>query len=119
MQPRTVIDNAVDGICNAITRAHQTPVKVDFTDDSKSYLETAHKQLIENEDKLIKNHETKVDNSLKALGDKVEKAMNDYKGIFVDKKTFNIYFWLFIVIMEIALCSSILLICYVIEFGWL
>lgn len=49
----------------------------------------------------------------------MKKAMNDYKGIFVDKKTFNIYFWLFIVIMEIALCSSILLICYVIEFGWL
>ena len=51
------IDNAVDGICNAITRAHQTPVKVDFTDESKSYLEAAHKQLIENEDKFIKNHE--------------------------------------------------------------
>lgn len=113
------IDNAINGICNAIARAHQTPVKVDFTDESKSYLEAAHKQLIENEDKLIKNHETKVDNSLKALGYKVEKAMNGYKGIFVDKKTFNIYFWLFIVIMEIALCSTTLLIYYVIKFGWL
>ena len=49
----------------------------------------------------------------------MKKAMNDYKGIFIDKKTFNIYFWLFIVIMEIALCSSILLICYVVKFGWL
>ena len=44
------VDNAVDGICNAITRAHQTLVKVDFTDDSKSYLEVAHKHLIENEE---------------------------------------------------------------------
>lgn len=113
------VDNAVDGICNAITRAHQTPVKVDFTDDSKSYLEAAHQKLIENENLLIKNHEAKVDNSLKSLGNKVENAMNSYRGIFVDKKTFNIYFWLFIVIMEIALCSSILLICYVIKFGWL
>ena len=113
------IDNAVDGICNAITRAHQTPVKVDFTDESKSYLEAAHKKLIENENVFIKNHEAKVDNSLKALGNKVEKAMNGYKGIFIDKKTFNIYFWLFIVIMEIALCSTILLICYVVKFGWL
>lgn len=113
------IDNAVDGICNAITRAHQTPVKVDFTDESKSYLEAAHKRLIENEDKLIKNHEAKVDNSLKTLGNKVEKAMNGYKGIFVDKKTFNIYYWLFIVILELALCSTAFLICYVIKFGWL
>ena len=113
------VDNAVDGICNAITRAHQTPVKVDFTDDSKSYLEAAHQKLIENENLLIKNHEAKVDNSLKSLGNKVENAMNSYRGIFVDKKTFNIYFWLFIAIMEIALCSSILLICYVIKFGWL
>lgn len=111
------VDNAVDGICNAITRAHQTPVKVDFTDDSKSYLEAAHQKLIENEDVLIKNHEAKVDNCLKALGDKVEKAMNGYRGIFVDKKTFNIYYWLFIVILEIALCSTILLICYAIKFG--
>lgn len=111
------IDNAVDGICNAITRAHLTPVKVDFTDESKSYLEAAHQKLIENENVFIKNHEAKVDNSLKALGNKVEKAMNDYKGIFVDKKTFNIYFWLFIVIMEIAMCSSILLTCYAIKFG--
>lgn len=109
------IDNAIDGICNAITRAHQTPVKVDFTDESKSYLEATHQKLIENE--LIKNHEAKVDDSLKALGNKVEKAMNGYKSIFIDKKTFNIYFWLFIVIMEIALCSSILLICYAIKFG--
>lgn len=113
------IDNAIDGICNAITRAHQTPVKVDFTDESKTYLETAHKRLIENENKLIKNHEAKVDNSLKALGNKVEKAMNGYRGIFVDKKTFNIYYWLFIFILELALCSTALLICYVIKFGWL
>ena len=113
------IDNAVDGICNAITRAHQTPVKVDFTDESKSYLEAAHKKLIENENVLFKNHEAKVDSNLKALGCKVEKAMNGYRGVFVDKKTFNIYFWLFIVIMEIALCSTILLICYAIKFGWL
>ena len=111
------IDNAIDGICNAITRAHQTPVTVDFTDESKSYLEATHQKLIENENVLIKNHEAKVDDSLKALGNKVEKAMNGYKGIFIDKKTFNIYFWLFIVIMEIALCSSILLICYAIKFG--
>lgn len=103
--------------CDAITRAHQTPVKVDFTDESKSYLEATHQKLIENENVLIKNHEAKVDDSLKALGNKVEKAMNGYKGIFIDKKTFNIYFWLFIVIMEIALCSSILLICYAIKFG--
>ena len=111
------IDNAITGICNAITHAHQTPVKVDFTDKSKAYLEDAHKQLIENEDKLIKEHEKKVDNSLKTLGNRVEKAMNGYRGIFVDKKTFNIYYWLFIVIMEIALCSSILLICYMVKFG--
>ena len=116
---KDIIDNAVDGMCNAITRAHQTPVKVDFTDESKSYLAAAHQKLIENENLLIKNHEAKVDNSLKALGNKVEDAMNSYRGIFVDKKTFNIYFWLFIAIMEIALCSSILLICYVIKFGWL
>lgn len=113
------VDNAIDGICNAITRAHQTPVKVDFTDESKSYLETAHKQLIENENKLIKEHETKVDNSLKTLGNRVEKAMNGYRGIFIDKKTFNIYYWLFIFILELALCSTALLICYVIKFGWL
>ena len=113
------VDNAVNGICHAITRAHLTPVKVDFTDKSKSYLEAAHQKLIANENVFIKNHEAKVDNSLKALGNKVEKAMNGYKGIFIDKKTFNIYFWLFIVIMEIALCSTILLICYVVKFGWL
>ena len=116
---KDIVDNAVDGICNAITRAHQTPVKVDFTDESKSYLVAAHKKLIENENVLFKNHEAKVDSNLKALGCKVEKAMNGYRGVFVDKKTFNIYFWLFIVIMEIALCSSILLICYAIKFGWL
>ena len=77
------VDNAVDGICNAITRAHQTPVKVDFTDESKSYLEAAHQKLIENENLLIKNHEAKVDNSLKALGNKVENAMNSYMIISV------------------------------------
>ena len=110
-------DNIVNGICNAITRVHQTTVKVDLTDDSKSYLEAAHHNLIENENMLIKNHEAKVDNSLKTLGNKVENAMNSYRGIFVDKKTFNIYYWLFIVIIEIALCSTILLVYYVIKFG--
>lgn len=40
------IDNAIDGICNAITRAHQTPVTLDFTDESKSYLEATHQKAL-------------------------------------------------------------------------
>ena len=50
---KDLVDNAVDGICNAITRAQQTPVKVDFTDESKSYLAAAYQKLIENENLLI------------------------------------------------------------------
>ena len=113
------VDNAIDGICNAITRAHQTPVKVDFTDESKIYLEAAHQKLISNEDELIKNHEAAIGKSIQTLETKFQNVVDGFKGVWVDKKTFNIYYWLFIVIMELALCSTSLLICYVVKFGWI
>lgn len=113
------VDNAIFGICNAITCVHQTPVKVDFTDESKSYLETTHQKLLSNENELINNHKTAIGKSIQTLETKFKNVVNGFKGVWVDKKTFNIYYWLFIGIIELALCSTILVICYVAKFGML
>lgn len=113
------VDNAITGICNAIVKAHQTPMKVEMTDESKQVMEEELNKMLQREEELFKNHEAAIGKSVQTLEIKFKNVVDGFKGVWVDKKTFNIYFWLFIVIMEIALCSSILLICYVIKFGWL
>ena len=40
------VDNAITGICNAIVEAHQTPQKVEMTDESKQVMEEGRNKML-------------------------------------------------------------------------
>lgn len=101
------VNNAVTGISNAIVKAHQTPMKVEMTDGCKAQMEQSHKDMLEKEAKLLTEHEGKVNQSVDRLSNRFENVVNNFKGIWVDKKTFNIYYWLFILMLEIMLISLV------------
>ena len=46
-----------------------------------------------------------------------KKVVDSFKGVWVDKKTFNRYYWGFIGLLEIAVCALSLLLYYWVKFG--
>ena len=111
------VDNAITGICNAIVEAHQTPMKVEMTDESKQAMEEGRNKMLQREEELFKNHEVAIGTSVQTLETKFKKVVDDFKGVWIDKKTFNIYYWTFFGMLEITLMSVALLIYYWVKFG--
>ena len=111
------VDNAITGICNAIVEAHQTPMKVEVTDESKQVMEEGRNKMLQREEELFKNHEAAIGRSVQTLEIKFKNVVDGFKGVWVDKKTFNRYYWGFIGLLEIAICALCLLIFYWVKFG--
>ena len=111
------VDNAITGICNAIVEAHQTPMKVEMTDESKQAMEEGRNKMLQREEELFKNHEAAIGTSVQTLETKFKNVVDGFKGVWVDKKTFNRYYWGFIGLLEIAVCALCLLIFYWVKFG--
>ena len=111
------VDNAITGICNAIVEAHQTPLKVEMTDESKQVMEEGHKQMLDREEELFANHESAIGKSIVTLESKFKKVVDDFKGVWIDKKTFNRYYWGFFGVLEIAVCALSVVIYYWVKFG--
>ena len=112
------MDNAVVGICNAITRAHQTPLKVEMTDETKHIMEEGRTEMLDREAGLFRNHEQAIGRSIQTLETKFREAVSGYKGVFIDRKTYNTYFWVFFGLVDITLCSVGLLVCYMVKYGF-
>ena len=111
------VDNAITGICNAIVKAHQTPMKVEMTDESKQTMKEGQTKMLNREAELFKNHEEAIGKSIQTLESKFKKVVDDFKGVWIDKKTFNIDYWTFFGMLEITLMSVALLIYYWVKFG--
>lgn len=111
------VDNAITGICNAIVKAHQTPMKVEMTDESKQTMKEGQTKMLNREAELFKNHEEAIGKSIQTLESKFKKVVDDFKGVWIDKKSFNIYYWTFFGMLEITLMSVALLIYYWVKFG--
>lgn len=111
------VDNAITGICNAIVEAHQTTMKVEITDESKQAMEEGRNKMLQREEEMFKNHEAAIGKSVLTLETKFKSVVDGFKGVWVDKKTFNRYYWGFIGLLEIAVCELCLLIFYWVKFG--
>ena len=111
------VDNAITGICNAIVEAHQTPMKVEVTDESKQVMEEGRNEMLQREEELFKNHEAAIGRSVQTLEIKFKNVVDGFKGVWVDKKTLNRYYWGVIGLLEIAICALCLLIFYWVKFG--
>ena len=111
------VDNAITGICNSIVEAHQTPLKVEMTDESKQTMEEGRNKMLQREEELFKNHEAVIGKSVQTLEIKFKNVVDGFKGVWVDKKTFNRYYWGFIGLLEISVCALSLALYYWVKFG--
>ena len=111
------LNAAKDSVDNAIIEAHQTPMKVEMTDESKQAMEEGRNKMLQREEELFKNHEAAIGKSVLTLETKFKNVVDGFKGVWVDKKTFNRYYWGFIGLLEIAICALCLLIFYWVKFG--
>ena len=111
------VDNAITGICNAIIEAHQTPMKVEMTDESKQVMEEGRNKMLQREEELFKNHEAAIGRSVQTLETKFKNVVDGFKGVWVDKKAFDRSSCGFIGLQEIAVCASSLAFFYWVKFG--
>ena len=107
----------MDMLCNAIVEAHQTPLKVEMTDESKEAMEEGRDKMLQREEELFKNHEAAIGKSVQTLETKFKNVVDGFKGVWVDKKTFNRYYWGFIGLLETTVCALSLVLYYWVKFG--
>lgn len=100
-----------------LVEAHQTPLKIEMTDESKQTMEEGRTKMLQREEELFKNHEAAIGRSVQTLETKFKNVVDGFKGFWVDKKTFNRYYWGFIGLLEIAVCALSLLLYYWVKFG--
>lgn len=115
---RCSIDNAVQGICRAIVQAQQGPVTVDLSDQSRATLQKAHQQLLQKEEQLMKRHETAIADSLRDMNAQLESTLERFTGVFLDRRTYNIYYWSFMGMLSLSLTLLIIVIANAIKYGW-
>ena len=68
-------------------------------------------------EELLKNHEAAIGESVQTSETKFKNIVDGFKGVWVDKKTFNRYYWGFIGLLEIAVCALSLVLYYWLKFG--
>ena len=88
-----------------------------MTDESKQAMEEGRNKMLQREEELFKNHEVAIGTSVQTLETKFKKVVDSFKGVWVDKKTFNRYYWGVIGLLEIAVCALSLLLYYWVKFG--
>ena len=110
-------DNAITGICNAIVETNKTPLKDEMTDKSKQVMEEGRNKMLQREEELFKNHEAAIGKSVQTLETKFKNVVDGFKGVWIDKKTFNRYYWGFIGLLEIAIYALSLALFYWVKFG--
>ena len=88
-----------------------------MTDESKQAMEEGRNKMLQREEELFKKHEAAIGKSILTLETKFKNVVDGFKGVWVDKKTFNRYYWSFIGMLEIAVCALSLLLYYRVKFG--
>ena len=88
-----------------------------MTDESKQAMEEGRNKMLQREEELFKKHEAAIGKSILTLETKFKNVVDGFKGVWVDKKTFNRYYWSFIGMLEIAVCALSLLLYYWVKFG--
>ena len=90
-------ENIVNGICCAITRAENTTITVVLSPEDKSELASHRKAIIEEERKLLENHQQEMKRLLESHQQATHKYLKSESGFFLTgwiSKYSLIFFWL-------------------------
>ena len=83
-------DNAISGICGAIVKAQQTPVKTRLDDESLKQLQDIHAQWLEEERQKLFDHNKQQEKSWQKHSQRLTNIVKNNEGVWLSSKVFYI-----------------------------
>ena len=108
-------ENAITGICNAIVKAQQTPVKTVLDDESLKKLQDIHAQWLGQEKQTLDDHHRQQEESWQKHSQRLTDIVKNNEGVWISTK-------LFYVVGSLSLLSIITIameIAFYVYFHWL
>ena len=83
-------ENAITGICDAIVKAQQTPVKTRLDDESLNQLHDSHTQWLGQEKQTLDNHHRQLEESWQKHSQRLTDIVKNNEGVWISTKLFYI-----------------------------
>ncbi len=84
------VDNAITGICGAIVKAQQTPVKTRLDDESLKQLHDIHAQWMGQEKQTLAEHHRQQEESWQKHSQQLTNIVKNNEGVWISTKLFYI-----------------------------
>ena len=83
-------ENAITGICNAIVKAQQTPVKTRLDDESLKQLHDTHAQWLGQEEKKLADHKKQQKANWQKHSQRLTDIIKNNEGVWISTRVFYI-----------------------------
>ena len=83
-------ENVITGICNAIVKAQQTPVKTRLDDESMKQLHDMHAQWLGQEEQKLANHDKQQAANWQKQSQRLTNIVKKNEGVWISTKVFYI-----------------------------
>ena len=83
-------ENVITGICNAIVKAQQTPVKTVLDDESMKQLHDMHAQWLSQEEQKLADHDKQQEANWQKQSQRLTNIVKSNEGVWISTKVFYI-----------------------------
>ena len=83
-------DNAISGICAAIVKAENTPIKTKLDDESLKQLHDSHAQWLEQEEQKLADHNKQQETIWQEHSQRLTDIVKNNEGVWISTKVFYI-----------------------------
>ena len=83
-------DNAISGICAAIVKAENTPIKAKLDDESLKQLHDSHVQWLEQEKQTLEDHYRQQEESWQKHSQRLTNIVKNNEGVWISTKLFYV-----------------------------
>ena len=83
-------DNAISGICSAIVKAENTPIKAKLDDESLKQLHDTHAQWLGQEEQKLADHNKQQEESWQKHSQRLTDIVKNNEGVWISTKLFYI-----------------------------
>ena len=108
-------DNAISGICSAIVKAENTPIKAKLDDESLKQLHDTHAQWLSQEEQKLADHNKQQEMNWKKHSQRLTDIVKNNEGVWISTK-------LFYIVVSLSLLSIITIameIAFYVYFHWI
>jgi Fe2+ transport system protein B len=107
--------NAISGICAAIVKAENTPIKAKLDDESLKQLHDSHAQWLEQEEQKLADHNKQQETIWQKQSQRLTNIVKNNEGVWISTKLFYIVGSLFL----LSIITIVLEIAFYVYFHWI